>query len=628
MIAVARNISHGQAYSRYVTQKNLAVFVGANNMVTNTDLIFDTEQLSNIWEEFKEAGRDYVRRGKDVTNDIIAIEYSPTMNESENWTRDDWYQHAEELLEEIDDIQISKGKRDKNGNWILDENGKRKMFPVEKTHLSDSKWMAVLHRDSESGIYHLHITVSRYTEDNRLNNITDIAKRAAIAAENINERYGWTQAMDIRQRHIDEINGVINTIMADMPGDKFDPEYFKSRMKNSTFTDYKNRRRNYTVQFHRNAQGIIDGYSVGRGKSIFTATELGQKIKQMPVDYKTEIEDAVYRVLRSMNTPMFDWARFQQMMEAETYIGSEGKTKNYQMDFKYDSNNNIVGWSIIRDDKKFNASQIGSKLTAKKISKEYEKERQKILAASRPFVIPKLTPENADDVVRKRLGDLGINARLNLNVIDKSHSFDWHLENVARQLQLLDQTKDSTERMRIAERARISAVTARLIYNEQEWRRVQEERKAASQRTNIKPVTDILSEAARERRAAITSARETLQNWSDSHRAIFRDSEEEILGLGLAAKCIEDGKSPWLDVNMEGAAREFGNEVEGNTAHAVLRMTQLAGEILMGIAIPADVSLGGGGGGSNNDLPKKKDDEWNRFKSAFDMKPAGRGRRR
>ena len=45
--------------------------------------------------------------------------------------------------------------------------------------------------------------------------------------------------------------------------------------------------------------------------------------------------------------------------------------------------------------------------------------------------------------------------------------------------------------------------------------------------------------------------------------------------------------------------------------------------VLMGIAVPQDVSLGGGGG-SHNDLPKKKDDEWNRYKPAFGMRPKGR----
>ena len=70
MIAKARNISHGQAYEKYITRKDLAVFVGAKNMVANTDLFVSNDQLDDLWGEFEEAGRDYVRKGKDVTNNI------------------------------------------------------------------------------------------------------------------------------------------------------------------------------------------------------------------------------------------------------------------------------------------------------------------------------------------------------------------------------------------------------------------------------------------------------------------------------------------------------------------------------------------------------------------------------
>ena len=102
MIAQARSIAHGKAYSEYAERKEKAVFVGADNMITNTDIIFDNPDFINeLWNEFKEAGLDYVRKGKDVTRDTIVIEFSPTTNESEGWTREQWYAHAKELLEEM-----------------------------------------------------------------------------------------------------------------------------------------------------------------------------------------------------------------------------------------------------------------------------------------------------------------------------------------------------------------------------------------------------------------------------------------------------------------------------------------------------------------------------------------------
>ena len=552
MIAVARNISHGAAYNKYTTRKNLAVFVGAKNVIANTDLIVSNDQLDDLWDEFEDAGRDYVKRGKDVTNTIIAIEYSPTMNESANWTKQDWFNRAEELLKEIDSTDHSKAKRDpKTGDWIRDENGKKILFPVPHTQLNKSKWMAMLHRDSDSGIYHLHIAVSRFTEDNELNCVTDIAKRSAIAAENINKRNEWTKAMDIRQQHIDEINRVINAVMDEIPGEKFDAEYFKKRIESATYLDYKNRPQNYTVELHHNSQGVVDGYAIGRGKSMFTALQLGQKIKAMPINIEAEIKDNIYDVLRSMNTAEFDWDTFIEMLEAKTYTDADGKVQHYQFDGRANPDGGYYNYSVIRDGKKYNASQIGSKLTAKKIAREYEKERQKALQKARQ------TAAN--------------------NVQANSRS----------------------------ERREQPSPTS----GKQQTRR---------EDVSVKQVQPTSStQAGIERKSAIEKARETLSKWSVSHKMLFSESDENILGLGIGAKCIENGQSPWVDVNMQGAARELGNEVAENTSLSVLRMTQLAGEILMTVALPENVSLGGPG--SNNNLPKQKDDNWNRFKNTFGM---------
>lgn len=548
MIAVARNISHGAAYNKYTTRKNLAVFVGAKNVIANTDLIVSNDQLDDLWDEFEDAGRDYVKRGKDVTNTIIAIEYSPTMNESANWTKQDWFNRAEELLKEIDSTDHSKAKRDpKTGDWIRDENGKKILFPVPHTQLNKSKWMAMLHRDSDSGIYHLHIAVSRFTEDNELNCVTDIAKRSAIAAENINKRNGWTQAMDIRQQHIDEINRVINAVMDEMPGEKFDAEYFKKRIESATYLDYKNRPQNYTVELHRNSQGVIDGYAIGRGKSTFTALQLGQKIKAMPINIEAEIKDNIYDVLRSMNTAEFDWDTFIEMLEAKTYTDADGKVQHYQFDGRANPDGGYYNYSVIRDGKKYNASQIGSKLTAKKIVREYEKERQKARQTA------------ANNV----------------------------------------QANSRSER-----REQPSPTSGK-----------QQTRHEDVSVKQVQPTSPTQAEI--ERKSAIEKARETLTKWSVSHKMMFNESDENILGLGIGAKCIENGQSPWVDVNMQGAARELGNEVAENTSLSVLRMTQLAGEILMTVALPENVSLGGPG--SNNNLPKQKDDNWNRYKNAFGM---------
>ena len=156
MIAVARNISYGAAYTEYAAKKDRAVFVGSQNMVGDFGLVFDNRQLDDVWLEFKEAGADYVRKGKEITRDLFVIESSPSAQESASWSKQEWFDHAKELLEEIDKVSLKVPRKDKKTNkWLLDENGKKKLFPVPKTKLCNSKWMAMLHKDSQSGILHL-----------------------------------------------------------------------------------------------------------------------------------------------------------------------------------------------------------------------------------------------------------------------------------------------------------------------------------------------------------------------------------------------------------------------------------------------------------------------------------------
>lgn len=624
MIAVARNISYGAAYTEYAAKKDRAVFVGSQNMVGDFGLVFDNRQLDDVWLEFKEAGADYVRKGKEVTRDLFVIESSPSSQESANWSKQDWLDHAKELLEEIDKVSLKIPKKDKRTNkWILDENGKKKLFPVPKTKLCNSKWMAMLHKDSQSGILHLHIMASRFTTDGKLNNNFDIAKRAAQAAEVINQRHGWEQAMNIRQLHIDEINNVINGILADMNGDEISWKDFEARINAATYTDYKGKQQHYKIKLHPDDNGNV-GYSVYRGKSKFTASELGQRMTHISLDDKKILKDIAYSVLRNMDGQSFNWNEYMSLMAK----------KGGLISLKRDSKGNVVNYSVTYNGKQYNASQIGPKLTAKKIVMEWGRihnaENTKTVQSEkserrrnwernfRPLNAPlryeDVTIDNIERIILDRLYDMRIMPG-NIKVTDKTeltHDLNYYLHSAVDSLNSV-RDADDYRKQHFADLAYVSAQAAVEFA-----RRAERDRKTQSQQQTSRPTAE-----EQERKTAMENARKTLQEWCDSHKAIFSDEQENILGLGIGAKCIENGMSPWIDANMENAARELADEAAEGVGKAALRMTQLAGEILMGIAVPQDVSLGGGGG-SHNDLPKKKDDEWNRFKPAFGMRPKGR----
>ena len=348
-------------------------------------------------------------------------------------------------------------------------------------------------------------------------------------------------------------------------------------------------------------------------------------MSHISLDDKKILKDISYSVLRNMDGQSFNWNEYMSLMAK----------KGGLISLKHDSKGNVVNYSVTYNGKQYNASQIGPKLTAKKIIMEWErihnaesvrtvepeqpKRRRDWGSNFRPLNAPvryeDVNIDNIERIVLDRLYDMRIMPG-NIKITDKTeltHDLDYYLHSAVDSLNSV-RDADGYSKQRFADQAYVSAQAAVEFA-----RRAELDRKAQSQQQTSKP-----TEEEQERKSAVENARETLQEWCDSHKAIFSDEQENILGLGIGARCIENGMSPWVDANMESAARELADEAVEGVGKAVLRMTQLAGEILMGIAVPQDVSLGGGGG-SHNDLPKKKDDEWNRFKPAFGMRPKGRG---
>ena len=154
MIARARAVAHGSAYTTYATLKRDAEFVCCENMAGDMTAAVTDDDLDNIWMQFKYAGENYIAKGKPVTRNLIAMEVSPTKEESKGWTLEQWKWFAHRFIEEMDKIEF----RDKNGK-----------VSSKRMDLTHSKWIAMLHHDAKSGIPHLHFMVSRFTVDGKIN---------------------------------------------------------------------------------------------------------------------------------------------------------------------------------------------------------------------------------------------------------------------------------------------------------------------------------------------------------------------------------------------------------------------------------------------------------------------------
>ena len=111
MIARARAVAHGNAYTTYATLKKDAEFICCENMAGDMTAAVTDDDLDNIWMQFKYAGENYIAKGKPVTRNLIAMEVSPAKGESKGWSQEQWNWFAHRFIEEMDRVEF----RDKNG---------------------------------------------------------------------------------------------------------------------------------------------------------------------------------------------------------------------------------------------------------------------------------------------------------------------------------------------------------------------------------------------------------------------------------------------------------------------------------------------------------------------------------
>jgi hypothetical protein len=267
MIATARPIEHGQAMTNYATKDFRADIVKVN-------LLTGYLPPMGMWDEmvlhmncFKQK---FARKPIDKTS--IRIEVSPSMNESDGWTLDDWRRFTEEFVNELD--QMTKTPDGKHKNLV-------------KTNIKNSQYFAALHYDAKSGIPHLHLVVNRIDKDGNINDCHFIGERAVAAAQAINQHHGWKDPMEIREEHLLQITDDCMDILKSLP--RFDWKDYETMLT----------KRGYKVKLQRDKENVVRGYSVRMGNSSYKSSDLGRGRNLIP----TKIEDT-WRKLHPVQKPM------------------------------------------------------------------------------------------------------------------------------------------------------------------------------------------------------------------------------------------------------------------------------------------------------------------------------------
>lgn len=249
MIAKARAISHGANSMRYVVNKDKADIIKLHSLPDNV-------AAESLWTRMLLHQAKFLgEHPKAIKNNMIRIEVSPTAEETKGWTNVDWEKLADDFIREFDSIDLSE---------------KTKRAKDRHTNLCNSQYVVSLHRDSKSGILHLHIDANRIDNDGNINNDHNIHIRAMAAANNITKRRGWVQASDISMQNKQEITNDCMDALRSM--DRFNWNDYVERLKQY----------GYDVMLQKDSQNIVRGYSIKRGNSTYKSSSLGKGRNLMP----------------------------------------------------------------------------------------------------------------------------------------------------------------------------------------------------------------------------------------------------------------------------------------------------------------------------------------------------------
>lgn len=257
MIILARPVAYGGNAARYAMEKEDATVVKVNHMpdyLDATEIWYRMKHHCQLHQQDRTVGRKLERF---MTTFVI----SPSKEESENFTMDDWANLADEGLDALDSV------------GLLPKGFKEKV----KTNFRNSMSVAALHRDSKSGTLHLHLDCCRVDNDGKTNDVHDVHIRAMRAAEIINARHGWEQPQEVREMRQQDIAEFCEYTLQKM--DSFDIDRYFDML----------RMRGYEVNpRYDTTNGKLVGYTIGKNALVFKASAIGRKfmVSQLEATWK------------------------------------------------------------------------------------------------------------------------------------------------------------------------------------------------------------------------------------------------------------------------------------------------------------------------------------------------------
>lgn len=358
MIAKAAVISHGANAVRYATEKDKAEII-------KLKLLPDDIPLEGIWQRMVIHQKKFeakLSRYRPLKNTAIRIEVSPARNESEGWTHDDWERLANDFVQEFDMVNMS---------------GRAGRESAARTNLGGSQYAVALHRDSRSGIAHLHIVANRVDMEGRVNDAHFIYERAMEAARRINIRRGWLTAGERSEQNRRQIADDCLDVLRQMA--KFNWEEYVRLLG----------RKGYVVDLKRDSKNIVRGYTIRKGNSVYKSSQLGSgrhltpsKIEQTwqslhPLEQsaaketdkslqaKSAQETAPQQISQSAGQPATDVAAQPTVQPAPiVHFDIDVADKRYQVDISKEAHHILANAISLADTEEFAAGILDMQKTA------------------------------------------------------------------------------------------------------------------------------------------------------------------------------------------------------------------------------------------------------------------------
>ena len=251
MIAKARSISHGSISIDYITRMGKAEIVKLNHLPKDVEV--------EAWWAHMQAHQmrfQYKRsKHRPMKNFMIRIEISPAKEETEGFTLADWEKLADDFIKAFDAIDLSNRTGRKSS---------------ASTNIANSQYVISLHRDSKSGIVHMHLDCNRIDMEGNVNDDHDIGIRATMAANEVTRQRGWVQA----------------ELRSDENKERFTRDCMDALKAMSKFSwdDYVRilNVMGYDLKMRYDSKGEVRGYTVRLGNSIYKSSELGKSRNLVP----------------------------------------------------------------------------------------------------------------------------------------------------------------------------------------------------------------------------------------------------------------------------------------------------------------------------------------------------------